>query len=215
MVDALLIDISDFEFRVVKGEDITKYYNGANHSRDFELGSLGSSCMRHSEMGEDGYFRVYEDYCKMLILVHKTQDKIIGRAILWDAKDAHDSSISYNVMDRIYSVERVYSAFFKWAKENDYYRKRYQSYDNEVEFVSPTAESRDDTEDMNFIIDDIDLRDYDYVPYMDTMAWSDGSCLRNQDGFGRYEARDTDGGLYGYNRGDDCDDRYDDEDDDY
>ena len=44
---------------------------------------------------------------------------------------------------------------------------------------------------------DINLNQYDYVPYMDTFAWGDNDQVRNEEGFGFYAARSTEGILEG------------------
>lgn len=195
IVNAVAVDYSDFEFRIVKGKDIDKYYLEDNYLLDYgSLGSLGSSCMRHSECVDRDFFEIYKDNCEMLIFVHKDQDKIIGRALLWKPEDLDEGNTGL-MMDRVYSDEKVYNKFFSWAANNGYYRKRYQSYDNECEFVPPTG-SLDDTEEKRWSMD-IDLTNYFNLPYMDTLAWGDENCIRNIEDFGCYSARDTDGNLSG------------------
>jgi hypothetical protein len=205
MVNRLSSKFEGFQLRVVEGDDIIKYYNGDNYDDVYDLGSLGSSCMRNEECGDDGYFEIYKDNCKMLILINDDKDTILGRAILWRAEDRSTGDF-VNVMDRIYSSEKVYQQFFDWALANDYYRKRYQSYDNSTGFISP----RGMEEEMDFEIK-ISLDDYSYLPYMDTFAWGDSRVIRNDECFGKYTARDTSGGLEG--RDDDNYDNYDDDDD--
>ena len=140
----------DFEFRVVRGEDITKYYNGSQYDDSYNTGSLAGSCMRYDNCGERNFFEVYEDNCEMLIYVNKNTDLIIGRAILWTAEDI-DEDCEVTVMDRIYSSEKVYLKFFDYAKENEIYRKRYQSYDDEKNFVDWEGFECDKNFELNFL----------------------------------------------------------------
>tara|TARA_R110000822_G_scaffold310489_2_gene443466 strand:+ start:2630 stop:3973 length:1344 start_codon:yes stop_codon:yes gene_type:complete len=196
----LNLKISDFTLKVVCGSDIDEYYYEGKYDFGFDLGSLGSSCMRYSACVDNDYFEIYKDNATMLILVNEDTDLIIGRAILWDDvrvignsdDDLKDGS-KIKVMDRIYSAESTYSVFKDWALENGYYRKRYQSYDNGVIFRSPISKEEVDL-DLSL---DICLNDYSYVPYMDTFAWGDNSITTNDDGYGCFSARSTEGELDG------------------
>jgi len=199
----LNLKVSDFVLKVVEGKDIDKYYNGDQYDNSFNTGSLGSSCMRGDDATDGNFFEVYKDHAKMIILVNEESDLIIGRAILWhtakyagdevlDDEGLHPGDIVY-IMDRIYSDESVYSIFKDWARENGYYRKRYQSYNNEILWKSPMTK---DEVELHFEMD-INLNQYDYVPYMDTFAWGDNDQVRNEEGFGFYAARSTEGILEG------------------
>jgi len=194
LANGLMLDLTDYEFEVITGKEIGDMYVRDNHDDDYgDLGSLASSCMRYEECNDNGFFEVYSDHAKMLVLRSKETGLYIGRAILWDAED-YDTEEEIKIMDRIYSAERTYSAFFKWAKDNGYWRKRYQSYDNETQFICPDT-GEEETKKM--IIKGACISNYSRAPYMDTFAWSNGSDLSNICDFGRYEARDTDGRYYG------------------
>ena len=216
----LNLKVSDFDLRIVSGKDIDKYYSGDKYDNTFNTGSLGSSCMRGDDAQDGDFFEVYKDHAKMLILINNESDLIIGRAILWhdvifigDYEEAEhlNTGDMVNVMDRIYSDESVYSIFKDWAKENGYYRKRYQSYNNEVLWRSHVT---GDEVNLQFEMD-INLNEYDNVPYMDTFAWGDNEVVRNDEGYGFYASRSTEGYLEGgdnENR-DEYDDDYDEDDD--
>ena len=60
---------------------------------------------------------------------------------------------------------------------------------------------------------DINLNEYNFVPYMDTFAWGDNDQVRNEEGFGFYAARSTEGYLEGGDN-EDRDDYYDEDEDD-
>ena len=191
MVNRLSSSTADYELVVVEGEDISKYYGEGFYDMESDLcGTMGSSCMRHQDYVDDGWFRIYEDNCKMLILRHKTDDLIISRALLWEATNLRTNE-PIKMMDRVYSLEKNYNLFFTWAQENGYYRKKYQSYDNCSSFVHPES---GDVMDIEASIQ-MDITAYDNLPYMDTFAWCDGDETRNDEDFGDYMARET-GGSY-------------------
>ena len=112
---------SDYEFRLVSGSDIRKYYLVTNS--ESETGGLGGSCMRYANTQE--YVKFYEDWCKdsvkLLIYVNPITDKIVGRSLVWKT-----SKETY--MDRIYVTDNKYSdLFISWGKKNNvdyFYEKR-------------------------------------------------------------------------------------------
>tara|TARA_R110000796_G_scaffold168417_2_gene285365 strand:- start:324 stop:1694 length:1371 start_codon:yes stop_codon:yes gene_type:complete len=209
----LSTDIGDFTLKVVEGSDIDTYYHVDKYDNCFDTGSLGSSCMRGDDAIDGDFFEVYKENAKMIILINEASDLIIGRAILWDdvtyiGSDNTDEGLKngqgVKVMDRIYSNESVYHIFKDWALANGYYRKRYQSYNNEKLWRSPSTEQE---VELDFEIA-ICLNDYGNSPYMDTFAWGDSDSVRNNDCFGHYTARSTEGILEGgdNDRSDDWDD---------
>jgi len=214
-------DVSDFKLKIVTGNDIDKYYHYKSYDDAFDTNSLGNSCMRGDDAQDGDFFQVYKEHASMLILHNEDTDLIIGRAILWNGADftGHDDEDeslkrgdTVDVMDRIYASESVYSIFKDWALENNYYRKRYQSYNNETLWRSPRT---GDEVELEFSLD-INLNDYDNVPYMDTFAWGDGDVVINEEGYGHYTARSTEGILEGgdneyrdeYDEDEDCDEDY-------
>lgn len=197
--DRMLSLDAEYELVEIDGDEIDTYYNGKSYDDDQDTGSLGNSCMRYNECTNSNFFQVYKDHAKMLILRSADSGLIIGRTLLWEAyvRDSEDGSIigkTIKVMDRVYCVERMYNKFFDWASANGYYRKRYQTYDNEYSFVPPGGTNGDEISIHMSM--DIDLDSYRYVPYMDTFAWGRDGEVRNDDGWGDYSARDTNGDLY-------------------
>ncbi len=149
-----------YELKVVSGKDIAHYYHFRQTDSHKSTGSLSSSCMRGDK--SQGYFKIYDDNCEMLILHKATTDKIIGRAILWTA------NCGTKVMDRIYSSEGSNPIFKNWAKENGYARRRYQSNSSKALWVMPDGK----LVDRNFMIDAGDLSEkYPDMPYMDTFTY--------------------------------------------
>jgi len=217
VVSHCTLSVDDYEFVVVEGDDITKYYNQKRYSTMFDTNSLKNSCMRHPQCGRDGYFKIYEDNAKMLILKHKELDEIIGRAILWDNVYDIEDGEYVAVMDRIYSNENVYQKFFDWAYENGYWTKRFQTYTDNQSFCSPDIHQEVSNIDratvMKLFKIDIDMARYDYLPYMDTFYSGSEECIYNDDDRDDtyLTARETDGSLQGRSR---WDDDYDNDDDD-
>lgn len=125
---------SNMEFRLVKGEEIAKYYNNEKYLSD--KGSLGSSCM--AEKGKKT-FKLYtqnETKVQLLILVDKETDQISGRALVWKLKNSPCESNFF--MDRVYSNnDSDVIKFKKFANENRFLYKKYMNShtSSNVEFV--------------------------------------------------------------------------------
>lgn len=125
---------SNMEFRLVKGEEIAKYYNNQYYLSD--KGSLGSSCM--AEKGKKT-FKLYtqnETKVQLLILVDKETDNICGRALVWKLKNSPCESNFF--MDRVYSNnDSDVIKFKKFANENRFLYKKYMNShtSSNVEFV--------------------------------------------------------------------------------
>lgn len=142
-----LINNVESNFKVVKGEDIRKYYLNDNYFKaDRVLGSqLWKSCMSYDYCQE--YFDIYvdnPDVINMLVLLK--DDKVLARALLWDV----DGGINY--MDRIYSISDSYKLTFEsWGRKNGY--------------TLYTDKSKG--------IMSVDLKpvEYDTYPYMDTFRY--------------------------------------------
>tara|TARA_R110001606_G_scaffold366971_2_gene522329 strand:- start:6653 stop:8038 length:1386 start_codon:yes stop_codon:yes gene_type:complete len=147
-----------YQLKVVRGTDITKYYNTEYSDYSEHLGSLGSSCMRHKRC--EYFFGLYEDNCEMLILHNPLTDLIIGRAIIWTLDDGS------KFLDRIYSAEKNYGVFKKYAKNNGMFRRRYQSRTSKDIIVKPDGEATTKLMKVN-----IDQSNYDYAPYLDTLTY--------------------------------------------
>ena len=122
------------EFRLVKGEEIAKYYNNQKYLSD--KGSLGSSCM--AEKGKKT-FKLYtqnETKVQLLILVDKETDQISGRALVWKLKNSPCESNFF--MDRVYSNnDSDVIKFKKFANEKGFIYKKYMNShtNSNVEFV--------------------------------------------------------------------------------
>jgi hypothetical protein len=184
-------------FEIVKGEDIRKWYFKDNYKS--EDGTLGSSCMRYSKCQKFLDIYVENDSVSLIILKSKTDnEKIIGRALLWDAtlvndtEDTEDSDIKF--MDRIYINDSADTEFFiQFAINNGFYYKKKQDYSTTPLVFNKKILS----DDESLIKVSITSGDYNYYPYMDTVKFynSEDGILTNDDSDGHeYELTDTDGG---------------------
>lgn len=184
-------------FEIVKGEDIRKWYFKDNYKS--EDGTLGSSCMRYAKCQKFLDIYVENDSVSLIILKSKTDnDKIIGRALLWDAtlvnkpNETEDTDIKF--MDRIYINDSADTEFFiQFAIKNGFYYKKKQDYSTTPLIFNKTQLS----DDESLIKVSISSGDYNYYPYIDTVKFydSENGILTNDDSDGHeYELTDTDGG---------------------
>lgn len=135
-------------FRIVKGNEIKKWYHDKNHAAN--SGQLGNSCMRYTKC--QSYFDIYTrnpDTCQLLI--YEKDDKLLGRALVWTLKDGK------RYMDRIYTIkDNIDILFVRWADENNV---MYNSHGQM--FVNLSVKW-----DIDFIIDE----EIEF-PYMDTFMY--------------------------------------------
>lgn len=167
----------------VSGEDIRYWYLEDNyHKSNFDLKTtLASSCMRYEHCQHYLDIYVKNEIVKMVVCVK--EDKLIGRALLWENK----------WMDRIYGADHVVSRFKSYARKNNYYHKVSQNASDRTSWVSPNG----DEEDIELVL--YMETDFGYYPYMDTFFRMDDTGLSNNCYWGSYELTDTGGG---YDRGD-------------
>lgn len=116
-----------FEFKIVTGEEIRKFYHYDSYSRND--GTLGASCMKHD--GCQKFLDIYsdnKDSVSMLVMVDN-DNRLLGRALLWNAGD-------YKIMDRIYTVcdEEFLFYFKQWGTKNGYFYKSEQNWYNTLFF---------------------------------------------------------------------------------
>ncbi len=156
-------DSSGLEFKLVKGEDIAKYYKEENYFSKYH-GTLGNSCMK--EEGKKT-FKIYTENpkkVKLLVLIDK-DGKIHGRALVWKLKQSPcDSKF---LMDRVYTnKDSDVIKFKKFADENDWmYKKFNTSYTNQgVQFIYKGS-------DINGVLTVKLDGDFNSYPYIDTMAF--------------------------------------------
>jgi hypothetical protein len=180
-----------FEFKIVNGEDIRRYYHYDYHANDY--GSLGVSCMRYESCQK--LFNMYvENSDKISLLLMLNEDgRVMGRTLLWN----FDGN---RIMDRIYSVndEQLPFYFKKWATENGYYYKSQQNWYNSIQF-----ERLGEGKKLLKLDVKLDSFDFRYYPYMDTFKFfnPDTGTFSNYRPEGRdhYTLCSSDGSKYDWN----------------
>lgn len=146
-------------FKIVSGSQIRRWYHWESYQSQYS--SLGNSCMKHDSCQD--YLKVYVEnpqICQLLILTD-AEDKLIGRALLWQV-DGH------KIMDRIYTVndDKYQHQFKSWADKNEYWYKSEQRWNNCLWFESNgKVEVKEITFDLPHFEED------SYWPYMDTFKF--------------------------------------------
>ena len=160
------------QFDIVKGDEISYWY--AESSYVGGGGSLNNSCMAHVETSE--YFDIYTQnpQVSLVILYGDTgvingdkysDDKIKGRAILWDAKL---DGIPVKFMDRIYTTHDADVELFKqFAEKNGWWFKKRQSMEPNEDFTDGNSSKK------GKIKVNLDDTDFEYYPYCDTVCYID------------------------------------------
>lgn len=154
-----IVDKPVFRLELIKGSDISKYYNYKNYY--IQNGNLGHSCMSHSP---SKYFDIYvknEDSINMLVMLNE-DDKVMGRALVWNGD-------GFRLMDRIYVCNDIYEIYFRqWAKENGVYQKQFNNFKSPLHVITPNDESIC----KEFVIN-LNESKFDSYPYLDTFKWLD------------------------------------------
>jgi len=182
-------------FKVVKGDEIIKYYHRSKY--EVESGDLGNSCMRYDKCQR--YFGIYTDNTQaslLLLMSEKEDDKISGRAILWEMEPYEKSN---KVMDRIYTIKNDDQQLFKdWAIENGYWYKEKQDMSEYTNFVFQDKETKEiEKRQGEFSVRLDNKGDYSYYPYMDSFKYynpKEGTLYNSSNAEYEYELTDTDGG---------------------
>jgi len=155
------ISITDppvFNIKVVKGEDIAKFYNNKEYADG--RGSLGGSCMSNVPAE---YFDIYvqnPDSINMVVMFNG-HDKVVGRAILWVGDD-------FKIMDRLYVSDDKYSnLFYNWANENDCYYKQFNNYNTPIHL---NYKNQNVLKKVAIKLQNVK---FDKYPYLDSFKWLD------------------------------------------
>lgn len=157
------------QFDIVKGKEIAYWYSEDNYVNGG--GSLNNSCM--ADVDSD-FFDIYcyNPQVSLVILYGDngsvkdgkyTDDKIKGRAILWECKV---DDVPAKFMDRIYTTLDSDAELFKqYAEKNGWWYKKRQS-------MEPGEEITDGKVTKKATIE-VKLNDasWDYYPYCDTICY--------------------------------------------
>lgn len=156
----------DCKFVLVKGSDISKWYNEDTYEKSTEASSLHNSCMRYKNCKT--FFPIYEKSknVSLLCLVGK-KGKLRGRAILWEDISLDGTKVTF--LDRIYTYKlSVELAFKDYAIKNGWWFKTRQSTSSTV--ISNGKKEITEYEMRMYLSPKIDW-DKLNKPYMDTMKF--------------------------------------------
>lgn len=176
-------------FEIVSGEKILDYYHHSMHSqRSIQLGSLENSCMRHDFCRKYLKFYAIHDFIRMLAALDG-DGKVAGRAILWDLPNGN------TFMDRVYGGDAIIVKFQNYAKEQKWWIKAQNNYCSKELFLTP-----DDNYTKVKYVDDItfnvDIDNFDWVPYMDTFKAICPKTGTISNGAGKWLMVTTDGCVF-------------------
>jgi hypothetical protein len=158
------------QFDIVKGDKIAYWYNQDNYVDGG--GSLNNSCM--ADVDTDDYFDIYTQNPQVSLVIlygdsgsitaeKYTDDRIKGRAILWDCK-LDGQPIKF--MDRIYTtLDADVELFKQFAEKNGWWYKNSQSMEPNETFTDGTTKKR------ARIIVKLNDADWSEYPYCDTMCY--------------------------------------------
>jgi len=151
--------------RLFLTSDICYWYLEDRYSEYFgRRGGLWGSCMKYSECQEgiELYETFGKDVVELLVLVDKNNE-LLGRALFWKKVNTSQGTTQY--LDRIYAVnDNVKQMFLDWTEA-----KNIPSYDTDI----PSGEMR---------INNINVREYDRIPYFDTFHYYDYDTLSSKHG---------------------------------
>lgn len=156
-----IVDPPIYTMELVKGKDISKYYNVQNYVD--QNGSLGGSCMKSSP---DEFFDIYTqnpNQIGMLVMLNQ-HGKLMGRAIVW---------LDLNLMDRIYvSNDNHVNFFHNWANENNYLYKEFNNWNTPKNWVNQGIK---EIKEFELTLDEVN---FDKYPYIDSFKWLDLSTKK-------------------------------------
>ena len=159
------------QFDIIKGDKISFWYYHKNYVDGG--GNLNNSCM--AEVDSD-YFDIYTQNTQVSLVIlygdngdiqseKYVDNKIKGRAILWDAK-LDGQPVKF--MDRIYTSQDADVELFKqFAEKNGWWFKKRQSMEPNEDFTDGNSSKKGTIEVK---LDDADFSEY---PYCDTICYID------------------------------------------
>jgi uncharacterized protein YbaR (Trm112 family) len=182
--------------KIVKGTDIIKYYNSNKYEYSNKPSHLHNSCMSYSSCEE--YLNFYaknDDVVSLVILMsEEEEDKIIGRALLWNLSHINESETDRKFLDRIYTIKDQDIAKFKTlAKRNNWLFKKEQDMWSETEIVDI---NNNITERMALLVSNIN--DHIAYPYMDTFKYyniDDKTLTNDKNSKYNYKLESSEGGY--------------------
>ena len=159
------------QFDIIQGDKIAYWYDKENYVDGG--GSLNNSCMASVD---SDYFDIYSQNPQVSLVIlygdsgaikdgKYTDDRIKGRAILWDA---WLDGISIKFMDRIYTtLDADVELFKQFAEKNGWWYKKRQSMEPDEDFTDGNSVRKGTIEVK------LDDADFEYYPYCDTICYID------------------------------------------
>lgn len=181
------VEFDDYEIKILTGDDIAKYYH--EYYYHINEGTLGSSCMRDAPKA---LFQLYVDYCEMAVIMHKSSNNIVARAIIWPNFEVvrnEDLFKGKKLMSRIYYAEEDFGQYLKsWARQNGYAVFN-GGYDADSLLLENGKEVSINDVKPYIPLGDIDYSYYNAYPYVDNFEYferlsCDISILTSFDGDG-------------------------------
>ena len=150
-------------FEMVKGSDISKWYNYTTYEQGQNKGPLSTSCMSNVN---PSYFDIYVDNpnsCQLLILKTDDGQKIKGRALIWTLIKPTNMIF----MDRVYThADSDIELFRQYAKSKGIYAKYHNSSTANSTVIVPETGME---ENVREIVAKVRPGEYDKYPYLDTL----------------------------------------------
>ncbi|MFW6243179.1 MAG: hypothetical protein ACOC2W_03375, partial [bacterium] len=186
-------------FKVVEGDDILKYYHYNSYSDESKNrgSNLYGSCMKYDSCQEYLKFYSENEGVKLVVLMsNEEEDKIDGRALLWDIENVDGEDVERKFMDRIYFTYSDDVQLFKsFAKKNGWLNKKSQNMHSDEKI----EDLKNDDSGYWELRTTTTFRTKGTYPYMDTMKffYHDEGFLSNYDNYGEehYFLEDTRGGY--------------------
>lgn len=152
------------EFKIVKGEQIKKYYLIDNYSYEDE-GSLQKSCMSLERCQK--YLDIYTknpDKVSLLVQTEEETGLVKGRALIWKL----DKPNNYTFLDRIYTThEKDVNIFKRYADEKGWLYRDIQNYEFE-DITILNKDIRINNAEIEIKLNNFNFKQY---PYIDTTPY--------------------------------------------
>jgi len=182
------------EFKIVEGEDIIKYYNQDSYESDGKGSTLYGSCMKYEYCAPYLGFYIHNNIKVVVLMSEKEEDKIIGRAVLWNIDEIDGAEVERKFLDRIYAIKSQDMGKFKeLARKNGWLYKSKQDMWDTTDIV----DSKDGSVGRK-ILKVNNIKGYKAYPYMDTLKYFNltDNFLTNSDTIEHnYVLEDPDGGY--------------------
>jgi len=172
-------------FKIVEGEDIVKYYLVDNYDSNSLGSGLGGSCMKGRQCSDYiGFYAKNNGVRLVIFMSEEEEDKIMGRALLWNIAEIDEEEVDREFMDRIYYIyETDMNLFMEFARRNGWLYKRYQDMNESTSIIDTTTgkESRLRLKTVST------FEEHGTYPFMDTMKYYhyNDNFLTNSDWYGK------------------------------